>query len=145
MSEQKPQTFSNHARFDPLYHYVLFGLILITLAFSVLYCVKHPGIKAIWVLFGEAALVVISIRLRTYPLKTQDRIIRLEERLRLSLLLPENLRPRIHELTEQQLIAIRFVPDEEITEIFKKAVNEKLTKKQIKLLVNNWRADHFRV
>jgi c-di-AMP phosphodiesterase-like protein len=145
MAENKPQNFANHASFDLLYHVVLFALILFTLVMAVIYCVQQPGIKAIWVLFGEAALVIIFIKLRTYPLKNQDRIIRLEERLRLTLLLPENLRPRIHELSESQLVAIRFVPDEEIPEVFKKAVEEKLTNKQIKALVNNWRADHFRI
>ena len=96
-------------------------------------------------LFAEAALVIIYIKLRTYPLKAQDRIIRLEERLRLSLLLPENLRPRIHELTESQLVAIRFVPDEEIPEVFEKVLKQNLSNKQIKELVKNWRADHFRI
>ena len=146
MPENRPQNYSNHARFDPLYHFVLSAIILVTLVMGIGYCWRHSNsLKAVWVLFAEAALVIIYIRLRTYPLKTQDRIIRLEERLRLMLLLPETLRPRINELTESQLVAIRFVPDEEIPEIFEKALKHNLSNKQIKELVKNWRADHFRV
>jgi hypothetical protein len=90
-------------------------------------------------------LVVALFKARLYPLKIQDRIIRLEERLRLDALLSDDLRKRIPELTEDQLIGLRFAPDEEIPELVQLTLEKNLDRKQIKERIQNWRPDHYRI
>ena len=91
------------------------------------------------------AMIVLALKVRLYTLKVQDRVIRLEERLRLAVLLPEPLRSRSLDLTEDQLIAIRFAPDAELPLIVEAALKEKLPRKEIKKLIKNWRPDYWRV
>ncbi len=109
MAERKPQTFANHARFDPLFHFfVLPVFVLSTLAAIVLF-LWHPSLRCAWRFVLLAAGTVAVFKIRLYALRVQDRVIRLEERLRLASLLPESSRSRIPELTESQLIALRFL------------------------------------
>jgi len=91
------------------------------------------------------AVVNISFRARIYALKAQDRVIRLEERLRLASLLQEPLRSRIGDLSESQLIAIRFASDGEVAALVQKTLSENLKNADIKKSVTNWRADYFRI
>jgi hypothetical protein len=91
------------------------------------------------------AFAVLVVKMRLYALKAQDRVIRLEERLRLATVLPEALRQRIPELTEGQLIALRFAPDDELAGLVQKATAEKMAGSDIKKAVRNWRPDYFRI
>ncbi len=145
MPEKLPQTYANHARLDPGFHFLLIPLALIAVVVSIVYLVRQPGWGASLGVVLAIALFLAAFTTRTYALKVQDRVIRLEERLRLTLLLPESARPRIKELTEGQLIALRFASDDELPALAMRAVQEKLTKKQIKAAIESWRPDIFRV
>jgi hypothetical protein len=148
MSDSKPQSFSNHARLDPPYHFVTLVALLTNLVIGVIVLVMsfHTQLlMGIWIVILSLVLFVIAYRLRTYPLKVQDRIIRLEERLRLDALLPEQLRRRIPELTEDQLVGLRFASDDEIPTLVQMTLDKQLTRKQIKERIQNWRPDHFRI
>jgi hypothetical protein len=145
MADSKPQSYTNHARMDPPFHYFLGPLLIIAIILSIISLVRHPGLHStLWLLLA-IGLFLTAGKARSYALKAQDRVIRLEERLRLSMLLPEAARPRIAELTEPQLIALRFASDAELPALAIRALNEGLTNKQIKTSIQSWRADTFRV
>jgi Family of unknown function (DUF6526) len=145
MSENAPQAFANHARLDPPFHFFLFPVTAITLLVTLWNLIQHPSPLAAWLVVVLLAAVVLVLKCRLYALKAQDRVIRLEERLRLSTLLPESLRPRIVELTESQLIALRFASDAEIPSLVEKTLSGKLSAAEIKKAIVNWRPDYFRV
>lgn len=145
MAERKPQTYANHTRFDPPFHYFLLPVLLVTLIASIVHLVRHPHFWSGWEVVLAIALIVIAVKSRTSALKVQDRLIRLEERLRLAMLLPESLRSRIFELDEPQLVALRFASDSELPALVERTLSQKLTRKQIKQAIQSWRPDHFRV
>jgi Family of unknown function (DUF6526) len=145
MAKTSPQSFAHHARTDPAYHFLLSALVLAALILAIIILVRHPSLEATALIVVVLALLVNTGLTRSYPLKVQDRVIRLEERLRLALLLPEAQRPRIKELTGQQLIGLRFASDDELPELAMRAVNEGLSSKQIKAAIVSWRDDHTRV
>src|ERR1700733_10888374 len=145
MGDAKAQSFANHLRLDPPFHFFLLPLGLIAIIVSVIILIRRPGIGSVLGVILAIGFVMIAAKARSYALKVQDRVIRLEERLRLSLLLPETLRPRIGDLTESQLIALRFASDSELPVLAKRALDEGMTSKQIKTSIESWRPDYFRV
>ena len=145
MAETAPQTYANHRRYDPLFHVFIFGVLAISLLVSLWQPVRGPGFTTAWIFLVFAALLVLSFKVRLYALKVQDRIIRLEERLRLQQLLSEPLRARIGELTEGQLIGLRFASDGELPDLVRQSLDEDLPREEIKKRVKLWRPDTFRV
>ena len=145
MANTKPQSYANHSRLDPGFHFVLVPLIFVALVLSIISLERHPDLHSTLWLVLAIALLLTARKARSSALKVQDRVIRLEERLRLSMLLPEVARPRMAELTEPQLIGLRFASDAELPALAMRALNEGLTKKQIKASIQSWRADNFRV
>ena len=145
MAEKKPQTFAHHTRWDPLFHFIVlpvFGLSAIAATIHFLWRPSaHSG--AFFVLSVASLIAIFKIRL--YALRVQDRVIRLEEQLRLAILLPEPLRSRIPELTEGQLIALRFASDAEVPSLAGRALTEKLSRADIKKAIQVWRPDYWRV
>src|SRR4051812_40340713 len=143
--ERKPQSLANHAKFDPLFHFFLAPLALLMVIGGIWAVVRDPGMHSLRYLVFTIWLVVLLLRVRTYPLKVQDRVIRLEERLRLATVLPDGLRQRVPELSESQLIGLRFAPDDELPALVQRALNEKLPPKEIKTSIRNWRPDYWRL
>jgi hypothetical protein len=145
MADATTQSFANHTRFDPPFHFFLLPLGIVAIVLSVIRIIHHPGIAStLWVVLA-IGFVMIAFKARGYALKVQDRVIRLEERLRLAMLMPEAARARIGELTESQLIALRFASDAELPGLAMRALTEGLSSKQIKSSIVSWRGDYFRV
>jgi hypothetical protein len=142
---QEPQSFKNHARFDPVFHGFLTLGALILLGATIYASVVLPNWWNFARIFGAIWLIVLMFKVRLYALRVQDRVIRLEERLRLMQLLPESTRSRIGELTEGQLIALRFASDGEVAALATQAIDGKWDSKQIKQAIKMWRPDYFRV
>jgi hypothetical protein len=145
MSESQPQSFKSHARFDPPYHFVLLIVFFANLVISILYAVKHPCFYSVWFVVLSVAAILVLLKMRLYPLKVQDRVIRLEERLRLQALAPAEWHTQIYRLSEDQLIGLRFAADDEVVELAKQALEHNLTRKQIKERIKDWRGDYWRV
>ncbi len=145
MAEKKLQTFANHTRRDPLFHFLALPIFVIAVVVGIVHFIWHPSLHtgAFFVLSVAALVAVIKSRLSA--LKVQDRVIRLEERLRLGSLLSEPLRSRIPELTEGQLVALRFASDAEAPKLVERALSEKLAPADIKKAIQNWRPDYWRV
>lgn len=140
-----PQSLKSHGRFDPLFHFFIVGFYLINLVFAVFHLVHHRDTASAWYLVLSLAVIVPIFRLRSYPLKVQDRVIRLEERLRLQALAPAEWHAQIYRLTEDQLIGLRFAADDEVVELAKQALEQNWSRKQIKERIQSWRADEWRV
>ena len=148
MSESTTQSLKSHARFDPPYHFVLGFFLIANLVFAVFHLVRHwhtAPLSAGWFLVLSIVAFIPYIKLRTYPLKVQDRVIRLEERMRLQALAPAEWHTQIYRLTEDQMIGLRFAADDEVVELAKQALEHNLNRKQIKERIKSWRADNWRV
>jgi hypothetical protein len=145
MSKSDPQNLKNHGRFDPLFHFFLALVSLATVIIAIVYAVQHPCFYSIWLVVVAVAAFLALFKLRSYPLKVQDRVIRLEERLRLQALAPAEWHTQIYRLTEDQLIGLRFASDEEVVALAKLALEQNLNRKQIKERIKDWRPDNWRV
>lgn len=145
MSDSAPQSFKNHGRLDPPYHFVLSTVLVVNLVLAITYLVHHLSMYTEWIVILSIAVFIPAAKLRSYPLKVQDRIIRLEERIRLQSLAPQEWHTQIYKLTEDQLIGLRFASDDEVVELAKHAVEQNLTRKQIKERIKSWRSDDWRV
>ena len=145
MADEK-QSFANHTRWDPGFHFTLMPIAAVTEILLVRNAWNASTPMAWWIAFVGLAAIWGLLKMRLYSLKVQDRVIRLEERLRLATLLPADLRGRIPEFTEGQLVALRFASDAELSALAQRCLNEKLEeRKVIKQAIKEWRGDHFRV
>lgn len=147
MSEQ---SYATHRRFVPPYHFVAFGILTINLIWTLFRLIRGlPEVPFFDRLLGVAvavALLLVCLYARVFALRAQDRIIRLEETLRMERLLPPDLKLRIGELRTGQLIALRFAGDEELPELTRTVLDKGIRdREEIKKMVRTWRADHLRM
>lgn len=146
MADSAPQNYSNHARFVPLFHFVTFGILVLNVLWAGYKLVRYFSFDAVMALLVAVGLVLLFFFCRIFPLTAQDRVIRLEERLRLARLLPADQQARIEELRPRQLVALRFASDAELPGLVARVLAGELTDpKAIKQAIQNWRADHLRV
>ena len=142
---QQPQSLKNHAKFDPSFHFFLAPVALVILIATIVQMVRQPNwYSAAYILIALWALVA-AFKIRVYALKVQDRVIRLEERIRLKELAPASFQGRIGDLTEDQLIGLRFASDGEVADLAQRALAGNWNRKQIKEAIKNWRPDNWRV
>jgi hypothetical protein len=138
MPEQ--QNYSNHGRLDPKVHFFLLPLALACFIASIVHVVKqHSPANVLLVAVTFCLMCTVPV-VRMYSLKVQDRVIRLEETLRM-----EKLGVPTADLTIRQFVALRFASDAELPALTERARTEKLSSKQIKQSITNWRADYDRV
>ena len=140
------QNYSNHTRFVPAFHFFVLPVLLINVGANCYWWFKVGFAPArLLPVLVSVALLAGFISVRVMALSVQDRIIRMEERQRLSQLLTGDLRSRIAEFTADQLVALRFASDDELPDLARKVLTDKIAnRKAIKQMVKNWRADYLR-
>jgi hypothetical protein len=145
VAEQAPQNYANHTRLLPAYHVVAFPLFAVNFLWAMYQAVAHFSWANLINALLSVALVLLFFLARMMAVTVQDRVIRLEMRLRMREILPSDLRGRIQEFSPKQLVALRFAGDHELPALARKVLDEKIDdQKAIKLMVTDWQADHLR-
>jgi len=143
---QPEQSYGTHRRFHPWFHFFAVPVLTIDVVVQIWYCIKEPGLGTAFRILVALAIVTGVVLARYYALRVQDRVIRLEERMRMQMLLPEDLRGRMDELRMRHYIALRFCSDEELPEATRAVLGgEAKTADEIKRRVKKWRTDHHRI
>jgi uncharacterized membrane protein (DUF485 family) len=144
MAEQ--QNYSNHVRWVPLFHFFVLPVLLANF-FTSVFRWRFLGFSWGWLIgmLTALALFILAVFARTFAVKVQDRVIRIEERQRCERLLPVELKSRIEEITPGQFVALRFASDNELPGLVNKVLTDKISDtKTIKQMVKNWRGDYLR-
>jgi Family of unknown function (DUF6526) len=142
---EKTQNFENHARTVPMFHFFVLPVLFLNFISSIVYVFRAPTYWTAVSLLVSIALVLLAFTARMFAVTVQDRVIRLEMRLRLQEALQGDLRARIPEFTVNQLVSLRFASDAELPELARKVLDEKLNdRKAIKKLIRNWQPDYLR-
>lgn len=146
MSKPVPvQDFKHHARLHPPFHIFSFLFLFLNLVAVIVHLVRHPTWWNAWLLVMSIVVFVPFFLIRMYAVKVQDRVIRLEERMRLWELASKDWRPQIDKLSVDQCVGLRFAADDEVVALARQALEENLDRKQIKERIKIWRPDHWRV
>ena len=139
------QDLKHHVRWDPIYHFFALPVCLLNIFASIYYASRHFRPLTAWIVVVAIALFLAVLKARLYALGVQDRLIRLEERVRMMSLLPAAQHGHIAALTVDQCIGLRFASDAELPALVDRCVREKMDRAQIKQAVQTWRADHARI
>ena len=140
------QSYEHHARFVPRYHFVTFGILVVNFIWMVYSAIRGFSIGAVITAATALALISLFLHARLFPVGVQDGLIRLEERMRLNLLLPDSMKSRVDEFSTDQLIALRFASDGELPDLAAKVLNDGIKDRdQVKKLIKEWRPDLARI
>lgn len=143
---REPQSYANHGKIVPLYHGLTFGLLLINLGWSGWQLFRSFSGAALVAFLLAVGLIFVTLYARVFAVGVQDRVIRLEERLRMEHLFEGDLKARITDFTTEQLIGLRFASDDELPALARRVLAEGIAdRKTIKQAVKSWRPDHQRV
>jgi Family of unknown function (DUF6526) len=139
------QSYRTHARTFPPYHYFVFPVLAVNFFAEAVHTARYPSLGALWATVVALALAILALVARVMVLTVQDRVIRLEMRLRLRELLPPDLQGRISAIGPKQLTALRFASDAELPTLVREVVDGKLTDlKAIKQRIQDWQGDFLR-
>jgi hypothetical protein len=140
------QSFESHARWLPPFHFFVLPVLLINIGFQIYWCVRAWfSVSGMLSALVAVALFVGIGTARGMALKVQDRVIRLEERLRFERVLPADMHARIGEFTIDQIVALRFASNAELPDLARKVLDEKMVdRKEIKKMIKTWRPDFAR-
>jgi Family of unknown function (DUF6526) len=146
MANEKPQNLGNHVRVVPIFHMFVLPVFMVNVVWSIYYLVKAGlSFQTVFGVVMAIALLTFATYARLFTLTVQDRVIRLEMRLRLAQVLPVDLRPRIPEFTTGQLVSLRFASDAELPALARKVLDDKMNnRKAIKQLIKDWQPDYLR-
>ena len=140
-----PQSFENHTRMVPAFHYIALPILAINILWSVYRMLRWFSADTAIAAAVSVALILVAFCARMFALTVQDRVIRLEMEMRLKSLLPADLLPRACELTIAQLVSLRFAPDAQLPALTRKVLDENLqNRKSIKKLIKDWKPDLLR-
>ena len=146
MANKEPQNFKNHSRMPPLTWRFTFAIVVANTLWSLYRVIGDFSPDRLMALFVAVGLCLIFFYVRIFTLMVQDRIIRLEMRLRLAKLLPPDLQNKIDHFTVNQLIALRFASDTELPELARTVLSDNIqSRKTIKEMVVDWQGDWLRV
>ena len=141
----KAQSYSNHTRWFPLFHFGASPILLAYALWAIWSAFQTPTADRAWTAVFAIGVFLAALSARAMAVRVQDRVIRLEMRLRLAAVLPEPLRADIPALTTAQLVALRFASDDELPGLVRQVLSGKLTdRKAIKQAIVQWQADHLR-
>jgi len=142
------QSFKSHTRWDPAFHFFIVPLLLANIIYSGIFFSHHRaffGYAGIWFVLIAIVLLLLALKARMYALGVQDRVIRVEERLRIASLVSASELIELESLAMRQYIGLRFASNPELPDLARRAIREKLTEKQIKAAIASWRPDNDRI
>lgn len=140
------QNFENHAKTVPVFHFLAFGLVTVPTVYFGVRVISDFSVGGLMTVAFSVGIIIMGLFGRLFALGVQDRVIRLEERLRLERVLPDDLKGRINEVRTTLLIGLRFAPDEELTDLTRKVLDGSLSdRKSVKQAVKSWRVDDQRI
>ena len=145
MSEKKPQNYENHAKFIPVFHYIALPLLLVNFFGALFRVTQEISFYTLNDVGLAISLIVVAVFTRLFALKAQDRVIRLEEQIRMQTFLPDALKVHVGRLTMGQIVALRFASDEELVDLTQDALDQNTSPNALKQAVKNWRPDYDRV
>jgi hypothetical protein len=143
--DTREQSIRNHRRWFPLYHFVATPILGVATVMATMDVIRAPGRGTILVVLLCWGVLLAVLAVRVMALTVQDRLIRLEETLRMQRILPDDLQAVIPTLRRRHFIALRFASDEELPDLVRRVAAGELTDQQsIKVAITTWRPDHFR-